>query len=179
MNLLFLRTIAWMRQTFGTFLCFQVFASEIVSSSRLCKAIIFLIGLSFSRCAAVQVFILHLFNVFTGSSCWFLSRLKLLNMRNLCCHLYILLLVKSMVALLRYLDLLSGLFSRQNPILSAVWIWLARIDLRTCSFMSETQQQLIVCFFGDPIFLNLWLFLLFLISVSQIVFHLMFFHLLN
>jgi hypothetical protein len=180
MNLLFFWTIAWLRQTFRTFLCFQVFASEIMPSSRLFRAIMVLIDLSFSSCAPVQVFILHLFNIFTGSSSWFLSRLKLLNVRNLCRHFDILLLVKSMVVLLRYLNLLPGLFSRQNPIRSAIRMWLNLIYLRTSSLMSKTQQQLIVCLFRDAVFLNLWLFLLFLISViSHIVFHLMFFHLLN
>lgn len=89
-----------------------------------------------------------------------------------------------MVVLLRYLNLLLGLFSWQNPILSAIRIRLHLIDLRPSSLMSKTQQQLIICFLRDPIFLvlsvELWLFLLFLISViSHIVFHLMFFHLLN
>ena len=192
MNLLFFWTIAWLRQTFRTFLCFQVFASEIMSrccltSSRLfiniitiITALIVLIGLCFSSCAPVQVFILHLFNVSTGSSSWFLSRLKLLNVRHRCRHVDILLLVKSMVVLLRYLNLLPGLFSRQKPIRSAIRVWLNRIYLWTSSLMSKTQQQLIVCLFRDATFLNLWLFLLFLISViSHIVFHLMLFHLLN
>jgi hypothetical protein len=151
-----------------------------MASSRLFKAIMVLIDLSFSSCAPVQVFILHLFNVFTGSSSWFLSRLKLLNVRNLCRHFDILLLVKSMVVLLRYLNLLPGLFSRQNPIRPTIRMWLNLIYLRTSSLMSKTQQQLIICLFRDAIFLDLRLFLLFLISViSHIVFHLMFFHLLN